>query len=86
MSILLLQCVTGDWLHQEDTCTCTCTRIRSMQGLIAFFFENGLIHHRDLAETLQALYLARGEKRSEDRDQYINHLKMTGKYREEYER
>ena len=58
MPILLLQCVTGDWLHQEDTCTCTCTRIRSMQCLIAFFFENGSIHHGDLAETLQALYLA----------------------------
>jgi len=57
----------------------------SMQGLIAFYFENGLIHHGDLAETLQAMYLARGEMRSEDRDQYIKHLKMTGEYREEYE-
>jgi TPR repeat protein len=51
----------------------------SMDNLI-YFFERGLLHHGDLAETLQAFYLARAEMKSEDRDQYIQHLKMTEKY------
>ena len=48
-------------------------------------FEKGLLHHGDLAETLQAFYRSRGEMKSEDRDQYIAYLKMTGKYKEEYD-
>ena len=32
------------------------------------------------AETLQVMYHARGEMKSEDCDQYIQHLKMTGEY------
>ena len=57
----------------------------SMESLI-ICFGNGLLHHGDLAETLQAMYLARAEMKSEDRDQYIAYLKKTGEYREEYER
>ena len=56
-----------------------------MEGLIGFFFEKGLIHHGDLAETVQAFYLAKTEMKSEDRDQHIQHLKMTGRYLAEYE-
>ena len=51
----------------------------AMNGLIDYF-EDGLLHHGDLAETLQAFYLARAELRSEDRDEYIEHLKRIGKY------
>ena len=51
----------------------------SMGGLIACF-ERGFLHHADLAETLEAFYLARAEMKSEDRDQWIAHLKRTGKY------
>jgi TPR repeat protein len=57
----------------------------SMKGLIACFFEGGLLHHGDLAETLQAFYRARAEMRSEDRDQYIEYLRMKGEDVEEYE-
>ena len=48
-------------------------------------FQRGVLRHGDLAETLQAFYLARAELKSENRDQYIEHLKMTGKYKEEYD-
>ena len=48
-------------------------------------FEYGLLRHRDLAESLQATYVARAEMRSEDRDQYIKDLKSTGDYQEEYD-
>ena len=51
----------------------------SMENLIACF-EQGLFHHGDLAETLRAMYLAGGEMRSKDRDQYIEHLKRTGQF------
>ena len=57
----------------------------SMVSLISAF-EHSLLHHADLAETLQAFYRARGEMKSEDRDQWIKHLKRTGQYREEYEK
>ena len=56
----------------------------SMEGLIGCF-ENGLLHHRDLAETLQAFYRSRSELWSEDRIQHIAYLKMTGKYEAQYE-
>jgi hypothetical protein len=56
----------------------------SMEALIKCF-EAGFLHHGDLAKTLQAMYLARSEMRSEDRDKYIKYLKMTGEYEEEYE-
>ena len=46
---------------------------RSMGALIACF-EGGLLRHGDLAEALQAFYLARGELESEDRDQYMKRL------------
>jgi TPR repeat protein len=56
----------------------------SMVNLIEGF-ESGFIQHAVLAETLQAFYLARAEMKSEDRDQYIQHLKMTGKYEAAFE-
>ena len=56
----------------------------SMEALIGYF-EFGLLHHGDLAETLQAFYFARAEMRSKDRNQFIEHLKKTGEYREEYD-
>jgi hypothetical protein len=55
----------------------------SMEALIECF-EDGMLHHGDLAETLQAMYFARAEMRSEDRHQYIQFLKRTGGYKEEY--
>ena len=55
---------------------------KSMGALIGRF-ENGLLHHGDLAETLQAMYAARAEMRSKDRDQYLAYLKQTGEYQEE---
>ena len=55
-----------------------------MEALIAAFGAD-LLHHCDLAESLQAMYLARAEMKSEGRDQWIVHLKRTGKYKEEYD-
>jgi len=49
------------------------------------FFEDGMIHHADLAETLQAYYRARVEMKSEDRDEHIEYLKKTRKYEEEFD-
>ena len=54
----------------------------SMGGLIGCF-EEGALHHGDLAETMQSFYRARDELKSEDRDQYIAHLKRTGEYEAE---
>ena len=48
-------------------------------------FEDGMLHHDDLAETLQAFYLARAEMKSDGRDWYISYLKMKGEYRAEYD-
>ena len=48
-------------------------------------FKSGLLKHEDLAKTLRAFYGARAEMKSEERDQFIKHLKLTGKYREEYD-
>ena len=56
-----------------------------MEGLIECF-EDGLLHHGDLAETLRAFYLARAEMKSDDRDEFIEYLKENGEYKEEYER
>ena len=58
---------------------------RSMESLLTFF-EFGLLHHGDLAETLRAFYLARAEMKSDDRDEFIEYLKENGEYKEEYER
>lgn len=55
----------------------------SMNNLI-LFFEAGSLRHGDLAETLRVFYRSRGELQSEDRDKYIEHLKKTGEYKEEY--
>ena len=55
----------------------------SMDNLIECF-ENGDLHHSDLAETLQAMYLAKAELNSEGRDEYIKHLKKTGEYDKDY--
>ena len=52
----------------------------SMEGLIQAFFGGGVLHHGDLAETLQSFYHSRAEMKSEDRDRYIEHLKETGEY------
>ena len=57
---------------------------RSVTNLIVCF-ENGDLHHQDLAETLQAMYRSRAEMKSEDRDQFIKLLKETGEYQEEYD-
>ena len=56
----------------------------SMGGLIGCF-EDGFLQHGCLAETMQAYYCARGEMKSEDRDQYIEHLKRTGEYKKEFD-
>ena len=56
----------------------------SMKTLIGCF-ENGLLQHGDLAETLQAKYAARAEMKSDDRDEYIEYLKITGEYKAEYD-
>ncbi len=55
----------------------------SMDEIIGCF-EGGVLHHKDLAETLQNFYRARSELRSDDRDEYIEHLKEIGKYKEEW--
>ena len=56
----------------------------SMEGMIACF-KHGLLHHGDLAEALRAMYRARAEMKSNDRDQYVAHLKEIGEYEPEYE-
>ena len=48
-------------------------------------FQGGLLYCGDLAETLQAMYRARAEMKSENRDQFIEHLKKNGEYQAEYE-
>ena len=48
-------------------------------------FEEGLLHHCDLAETLQAFYRARAEMKSKERDQFIEYLKRTGEYGEQHD-
>ena len=57
---------------------------KSMENLIVCF-ENGDLHHQDLAETLQVFYSANAEMKSDDRDKYIKHLKEAGEYRAEYD-
>ena len=57
---------------------------RSMANLVVCF-EDGLLRHGALAETLQAMYRSRAEMRSKDRDMFIEHLKTTGEYEEEYD-
>jgi TPR repeat protein len=57
---------------------------RSMGALIGCFQE-GFLQHEDLAKTLRAFYRARAEMKSDDRDEYIKHLKRTGEYDEEYD-
>ena len=57
---------------------------KSMRALIECY-ENDFLHHGDLAETLQAMYRARAEMKSDDRDKFMAYLKRTGEYREEYE-
>ena len=56
----------------------------SMTNLI-ICFEDGFLHHADLAESLQTFYRARAEMKSEGRDQYIKHLKKTGEYKEHHD-
>ena len=56
----------------------------SMHSLIACF-EEGSLYHGDLAETVQAFYIARAEMTSEDRDVHVKLLKLRGEYQEEYE-
>ena len=56
---------------------------RSMGALVGYF-EVGLLHHHDLAKALRAFYHARAEMKSENRDQYIEHLKKNGQYKESY--
>ena len=56
----------------------------SMNSVI-MCFEEGFLHHGDLAEALQAMYIARAEMKSEDRDEYIEYLKRAGRYKGEYD-
>ena len=56
----------------------------SMDNLM-IYFERGLLHHEDLANTLQAMYAARAERESKGRDAYFAYLKKTGEYHAEYE-
>ena len=56
----------------------------SMEFLIGCF-EVGVLHHGDLATTLQTYYRSRGEMKSEDRDKHIRYLKRIGRYEEEYD-
>jgi len=44
-----------------------------MDNLIAGF-EAGFLHHGDLSEALEAMYLARAEMKSKDRDQWIAYI------------
>lgn len=53
-------------------------------NLIAAFAENKLCH-ADLAGSMQAKDKIRLEMRSEGRDVYVEHLKITGEFEEEYE-
>jgi TPR repeat protein len=57
----------------------------SMNSLITVCFEDCLLHHADLAETLQVFYRCRDEMRSEDRNTFVETLKKTGMYDEEYD-
>ena len=54
-------------------------------GALIEYFEDGLLHHGDLSESLQTFYRSRGEMKSGDRDQYIKYLKEIGKYKDEYD-
>lgn len=40
-------------------------------GFLIGGFEDGVLHHGDLAKTLKAMYIARAEMKSDDRDEYI---------------
>ena len=53
--------------------------------LMKSYFQFGWLRHRDLAETLQAMYLARAEVKSEHRDEYIKLLKEIGEYIDHYD-
>ena len=57
---------------------------KSMKQLIDFF-EEGLLHHGDLAAILENFYHARNEMTSVDRDEYIAYLKRAGEYEAVYE-
>jgi TPR repeat protein len=59
--------------------------VRASMIILIARFEEGFLHHGDLAETLQAMYRARAEMWSKNRVQHIAYLKMTGEYKEEYE-
>ena len=54
---------------------------KSMNRLIDYF-ENGLLRHVDVADTLRGFSRSRAEMKSEYRDQYISYLKRTGEYEE----
>ena len=55
-----------------------------MENLLTCF-EDGLLQHGDLSEAMRAFYRSRAERKSEDRDKYIQYLKLTGKYQQEYD-
>ena len=58
---------------------------KKSMGVLIECFEHGFLHHGDLVETLQNFYRSRAELKSKDRDQWIKHLKNTGKYKEEFD-
>jgi hypothetical protein len=64
---------------------CASGGYRTSMEVLVQCFEFGFLHHADLAEVLQAMYLAIADLKSEDRDLYIEHLKKTGQYDEDYE-
>jgi len=55
-----------------------------MEALIGCF-AFGFLHHADLSEALQAMYLARTEMRSKNRWLFVEYTKTTGEYEAEYE-
>ena len=60
-------------------------RYRKPMNALIVCFEVGLLHHRDLFETIRVFYRSRGEMRSDDRDKYIEFMKETGRYEADYD-
>ena len=57
---------------------------KSSMSTLLDYFEGGLLHHGDLADTLQAFYVAKADRKSNDRDMFLRHLIMTGEYEERF--
>ena len=55
---------------------------RSMNNII-LRFEDGLLHHKDLALTLRAFYCSSAELKSDGRTKFIEFLKTNGEYQDD---